>query len=322
VGSSRDIVQYQKASGWSQKFPDNHKLPVCVRRNLQVWGSYPAVSIERNIVIARVCGLFGDWYVQDELGFVTPQAQDKARAFIITMFEHKWVTHLRIVEMAALVEVKMRIFPHACRKVDHESYERYVDYRVNVESDGFERKHLNHTGKFILHLINIIYFMLSKYNITLTLHLGDIASLPTWLGYNVLSPEHRGFLPADHELSHKLSILSSVAIPARRFAQDGAPNRIYYYNTKGKQVFIASKKTTDYTKIHHRGTPFSLHRLVALLWGAPNNTGLPMTADTFDFFEVDHIDGDRSNWDIDNLQWVIGTENRKLHQVMRKSKLH
>lgn len=79
--------------------------------------------------------------------------------------------------------------------------------------------------------------MLSIYNITLTLHLGDITSLPAWLGYNEYGLEHRGYLPTDHEHSHKMSILSPLAIPARRFAQDGTPNRISYY-AKGKQRFL------------------------------------------------------------------------------------
>lgn len=220
VGSSRDIVQYQKASGRSIPFHDGHTQ--------EIWGTYPGGSIERNIIIARVCGLFGDSYNQDVLGFVTPLTQDQARTCIIKMFTGKWITHLRNVETAALVEVKERIFPHACRKVGPDTYERYVDYCVEVESDGFERNHLNHTGKFIVHLINIIYFMLSIYNITLMLHLGDVTSLPAWLGYNGLGQEHRGYLPTDHKLSHMMSILSPLAILARCFAQDGTPNRIYY----------------------------------------------------------------------------------------------
>lgn len=323
MGSSRDIVQYKTASGRSIPFPDDHNLNVCMYRNLQLWGSYPAGSAERNIVGARVCGLFGDSYYQDAQGFVTLLTQDQVFSCTMRRLTSLWNIHLRNVELDALVEVKERVFPHACRKVGPDTYQRYVNYRVSVESDGFERNHLNIPGKFIVHLINVIYLMLSIYNISLMLHLGDITLLPTWLGYNELGPEHHGYLPTDHELSHKLSILSPLAIPARRLAQDGiTPNRIYYYDKKGKQHFLKLICGNRYPKLSFRGQPMSMHHMVAILWGAPNNTGLPMTADTFHFFEVDHIDGDKLNWDIDNLQWVIGKANRDLYKAMRKSKLH
>jgi hypothetical protein len=45
-----------------------------------------------------------------------------------------------------------------------------------------------------------------------------------------------------------------------------------------------------------------------------------MTPDTFHLFEVDHIDGNKKNWDIDNLQWVLGHENKKLYVAQRRSK--
>lgn len=141
---------------------------------------------------------------------------------------------------------------------------------------------------------------------------------PAWIGYIVHGPEHRSFLPTDHELSHKLSIVSPLEIPARRFAQDGTPNCITY--TIKKKRTLKLNHNTKYPSIRFRSNNWSIHRLVALLWGAPNNTGYPMTAITFGLFEVDHIDGDKLNWDIDNLQWVLSTQNRQLYQAMRQKK--
>jgi len=150
------------------------------------------------------------------------------------------------------------------------------------------------------------------------LHLGDITRLPSWLEYIKHGPEHRGFVPVDHKLSHKLSLASVVAIPARRIARDGTSNHVRYANNRDRTLKLTT--SNGYPKFSVRGNTHRMHRMVALLWGAPNNSGFPMTPDTFHLFEVDHINGNKKNWDIDNLQWVLGHENKKLYVAQRRSK--
>lgn len=58
------------------------------------------------------------------------------------------------------------------------------------------------------------------------------------------------------------------------------------------------------------------HKLVALTWVgprpcavAPDGTTIPM--------EIDHINGDITNWSVDNLQYVTPAENRKRARLLR-----
>lgn len=117
----------------------------------------------------------------------------------------------------------------------------------------------------------VCFFMLSIHNITLTLHLGDITRLPSWLEYIKHGPEHRGFVPVDHKLSHKLSLASVVAIPARRIARDGTSNHVRYANNRDRTLKLTT--SNGYPKFSVRGDTHCMHRMVALLWGAPNNSG-------------------------------------------------
>ena len=49
------------------------------------------------------------------------------------------------------------------------------------------------------------------------------------------------------------------------------------------------------------------HKLVALTWIGPRPQGM----------EIDHINGDITNWSVDNLQYVTPAENRKRARLLR-----
>lgn len=67
--------------------------------------------------------------------------------------------------------------------------------------------------------------------------------------------------------------------------------------------------------------PYSLHIMIALLFGVPNNTGVPiMTAENFGSFEVDHLDQDQTNWDDSNLHWVHHDKNLDLYIRFKKKR--
>lgn len=59
------------------------------------------------------------------------------------------------------------------------------------------------------------------------------------------------------------------------------------------------------------------HRLVAYAW-CEHPSEAKCDPEWYKRYEVDHLNGDRSNWTADNLQWVTPQENRRRAQIMRK----
>lgn len=163
MGSSRDIVQDQNASGKSIPFHYNHNLPVTVRRNIALWGSFPKWCIKKSIIVARVEKLFGDSYIRDAHGNVTLLTQHKAHNRLMQMFQDKLIIHLRKVEMEVLAEVGERVFPQESHQVKPDVYIQYDNYHGVVESDGFERKYLDRCGKFMVYLIILFVSLCYQY---------------------------------------------------------------------------------------------------------------------------------------------------------------
>ena len=91
---------------------------------------------------------------------------------------------------------------------------------------------------------------------------------------------------------------------------DGFPNYIItkfgnVYNINRKRYLVSSKNCTGYMGLglsnDKKRTNFNIHRLVGLLY-IDNPNDLP---------EVNHIDFDKTNNKIENLEWVSKSDNIK-----------
>jgi hypothetical protein len=302
------------------RIDDKHPLVVLIRRNVQVWGEFSKNSVERHIVVVRCMCQFQDWFYVDGQGLVTPIPQVEAYILLQLKFADKWRAHLRIVEQDLLPDISTRVFLQASHQVGDGIYEQFDGFHTVVDPSGSVvlRLDVDPHGKIIVYY-NFVSLCYQIHNITLMMHLGVVTGLPSWVTYIERGSEHRGFVPADHEHKHKLSVASALAFPARRIARDGTTNHVRYVKNHNRTLTL-HLSTGGYPQFKHRGYNLSMHRIVAILWGAPNNSGYPMTPDTFHLFEVDHIDGDKDNWDIDNLQWVLGHGNKKLYIALRNSR--
>ena len=58
------------------------------------------------------------------------------------------------------------------------------------------------------------------------------------------------------------------------------------------------------------------HKLVALTWIGPRPFAVTPDGTTIPM-EIDHINGDITNWSVDNLQYVTPAENRKRARLLR-----
>lgn len=76
-------------------------------------------------------------------------------------------------------------------------------------------------------------------------------------------------------------------------------------NAKGKTLAFTVNKKTGYKTVslwkNNKGSTKTIHRLVALTY-LPNPDNLP---------EVNHIDGNKLNNRVDNLEWITPTGNRQ-----------
>jgi predicted ATPase len=137
----------------SRQIYDNHPLFVAIRRNVQLWGQYPAKHIERHVVIERCMSQFQDWFYQDDQGLVTPIPQVEAYILMRQKFAEKWRAHLRIVEQESLPDVSERVFLQASRHVGDDVYEQFDDFRTVVGPNGSEvlRLDVDPHGKIIVY---------------------------------------------------------------------------------------------------------------------------------------------------------------------------
>jgi len=62
---------------------------------------------------------------------------------------------------------------------------------------------------------------------------------------------------------------------------------------------------------------FPCHRLVAYAW-CEHPSEAKRDPEWYKRYEVDHLNGNRSNWTADNLQWVTTKENIRRAKIMRK----
>jgi len=62
---------------------------------------------------------------------------------------------------------------------------------------------------------------------------------------------------------------------------------------------------------------FPCHRLVAYAW-CEHPSEAKRDPEWYKRYEVDHLNGNRSNWTADNLQWVTTNENIRRSKIMRR----
>ena len=72
-------------------------------------------------------------------------------------------------------------------------------------------------------------------------------------------------------------------------------------NNKTGRVLVNVKKDTGYTKVKLKGKNMAVHRLVMMTFKPIDNP---------EKYEVDHLDNDRANNRLDNLEWVTPSENQ------------
>jgi hypothetical protein len=95
---------------------------------------------------------------------------------------------------------------------------------------------------------------------------------------------------------------------------------VSYRNKKGKKKefmggyrLAVSKNGSGYCLVNIDSTTYSLHRVVAMAW-IPNPNNLP---------QVNHIDGNKSNNNVDNLEWCTAYDNiqhAKANDLVRYAK--
>lgn len=84
-------------------------------------------------------------------------------------------------------------------------------------------------------------------------------------------------------------------------------------NSKTKHIKSLRKNKGGYLRVtlYPSGTTYSIHRLVALVWLAESY---------LEGLEVDHIDGNKENNNVQNLEWVTQQENiRRVHAAGRNA---
>ena len=147
---------------------------------------------------------------------------------------------------------------------------------------------------------NDSYSVVLIFTYLLSLFLGPNVDYPTCMKHLKREDGSRSFVSVDDEESNQYSMISHISFPSGPGPKDN-PNTII--NTiDGSACTIYADKTRPRPFIKVDNVPYSLHIMIALLFGVPNNTGVPiMTAENFGSFEVDHLDQDQTNWDVSNL---------------------
>ena len=84
----------------------------------------------------------------------------------------------------------------------------------------------------------------------------------------------------------------------------------YVIGTRGKKLSISTTRN-QYPCVGMGGVVIAMHRLVALAFVENDDTSKKL--------EVDHINDDKSDYRVENLQWVTNGFNSKKAQQKRKS---
>lgn len=165
---------------------------------------------------------------------------------------------------------------------------------------------------------NNSYYVVLMFTYLLYLFLGPNVDYPTCMKHLKWENGRRSFVSVDDEESHEYSIISHISFPSGPGPKDD-PNRII--NTidgSACTILCSDKRHSKRPYIKVGGVEYPIHRCVALLFGVPNNTGVPMTAENFGSFQVDHFDQNPKNWDISNLHWVQSDKNLEFYNKFRK----
>jgi hypothetical protein len=72
-----------------------------------------------------------------------------------------------------------------------------------------------------------------------------------------------------------------------------------YYGVPNNRKELPHSTKTRYIQVGINGSPEDIHRILAILF-IPNPDNLPM---------VNHKDGNKHNYSLDNLEWVTGKQN-------------
>ena len=110
---------------------------------------------------------------------------------------------------------------------------------------------------------------------------------------------YRSFVPSDEEFGG----LSKLFFPRNggeilRYKGGTFERANQSYTTKGYPTVISGNDKPY--------KAFLVHKAVALLWGAPKRTAHAMYHSALC---VDHWDGDKLNYSVDNLQWLTNRQN-------------
>lgn len=116
----------------------------------------------------------------------------------------------------------------------------------------------------------------------------------------------------NYEDYYQVSNFGNVRSKDRKVVAINNPNRIY--NVKGKNLKPVIIKDTGYYRVslHKNGKQFThkIHRLVAKQF-IPNPKDLP---------EINHLDFDKANNHVDNLEWITKYDNILHERAYRMNK--
>lgn len=142
----------------------------------------------------------------------------------------------------------------------------------------------------------------------------DTRNLPSHLPIRQIDQYYRTF----QEGNNIYGILCGIAFPLIKEAPNGKVLPVYRLtNNNTLSLWYDPKRKNSYPIFKCKFGSYTMHRIVGILSGAPNNTTYTET-DFLNMLTIEHLNGIHDDWNYYNLALVTMNENIDLYTNKRR----